>query len=133
MLWLVHLLGMNLLANLERGALEGCVLAEGPSSGQLSVQKRFASLSASSSGVATVTAMIALAAWVFLAPGLAILKRFTERRPLAATIAMNQSNSLILPPRCRQPNCAFRESCQAKIGRAWRFTINNECRNRPRC
>ena len=29
-LWLVHLLGMNLLANLERGSLEESVLAPGP-------------------------------------------------------------------------------------------------------
>ena len=42
-LWLVHLLGMNLLANLERGSLEESMLAlQGPMASQLSVQKRFA-------------------------------------------------------------------------------------------
>ncbi len=42
MLWLVHLLGMNLLANLERGSLEEEILAPGADGAQLAVQKRFA-------------------------------------------------------------------------------------------
>jgi len=66
-LWLVHLLGMNLLANLERGALEECVSGQGAPSSQLSVQKRFASYRRLVR-MATVTAMIALAAWILLAP-----------------------------------------------------------------
>ena len=40
-LWLVHLLGMNLLANLERGSLEESAVAQGNGTAEVSVQKRF--------------------------------------------------------------------------------------------
>jgi preprotein translocase subunit SecG len=66
-LWLVHLLGMNLLANLERGSLDESVSAQGHESGQLSVQKRFATYRLLVR-LATLTAMIALASWLYLAP-----------------------------------------------------------------
>jgi len=67
-LWLVHLLGMNLLANLERGAVEECVMAEEPGSAQHSVHKRFASYRLIVR-LATLMAVVSLAAWLFLAAG----------------------------------------------------------------
>jgi Putative Ig domain len=41
-LWLVHLLGMNLLAGLERGALEESMVAQGAGISEVSAHKRFA-------------------------------------------------------------------------------------------
>jgi preprotein translocase subunit SecG len=66
-LWLVHLLGMNLLSSLERGSVEEGMLADGPENGQLVVSKRFASYRLLVR-LATLTAMITLALWLFLAP-----------------------------------------------------------------
>jgi hypothetical protein len=66
-LWLVHLLGMNLLASVERGSLEESMLVQGHENAQISVNKRFASYRLLVR-VATLTAMIGLALWLFLAP-----------------------------------------------------------------
>ena len=66
-LWLVHLLGMNLLANIERSSLEGDVMAQADESAQLSVQKRFAGYRLLIR-LATLSAMTALALWLLLAP-----------------------------------------------------------------
>ena len=66
-LWLVHLLGMNLMASLERGSLEESALTQGHESGQLSVQKRFAFYRLFVR-MATLMAMIALAVWLFVSP-----------------------------------------------------------------
>jgi hypothetical protein len=66
-LWLVHLLGMNLLAGLERGSLEDGMLLDGSHTGQITVQKRFASYRLLVR-LGTLTAALALASWLFLAP-----------------------------------------------------------------
>jgi flagellar biogenesis protein FliO len=65
MLWLVHLLGMNLLANLERGSLEETVIAQSGLDAQLSVNKRFATYRLLVR-LATLSAMIGLAAWLVM-------------------------------------------------------------------
>jgi preprotein translocase subunit SecG len=65
-LWLVHLLGMNLLANLERGALEESLLTQDHQTAQLSVHKRFASYRLVVR-LATLAAVVSLAVWLFLA------------------------------------------------------------------
>lgn len=67
-LWLVHLLGMNLLANLERGSLEECVLASDHEEAQISVHKRFASYRLIVR-LTTLTAVLSLTVWLFLAVG----------------------------------------------------------------
>jgi preprotein translocase subunit SecG len=64
-LWLVHLLGMNLLANLERGALEESVMGQDHATAQLSVHKRFASYRLVVR-LATLTAVVSLTVWLFL-------------------------------------------------------------------
>ena len=64
-LWLVHLLGMNLLANLERQSLEEAVLADGLPTSEISVHRRFFSYRMVIR-LATVSATIALAAWLVL-------------------------------------------------------------------
>jgi len=66
-LWLVHLLGMNLLANIERGSLERDEADRGDTSAQLAVQKRFA-VYRLLIRLATLSAMTALALWLLLAP-----------------------------------------------------------------
>jgi len=66
-LWLVHLLGMNLLAGIERGGLERAVVAREDESTQLAVAKRFAAYRLLIR-LATLSAMTALALWLFLAP-----------------------------------------------------------------
>ncbi len=65
-LWLVHLLGMNLLSNIERGSLEESIVAQAASSSQISVQKRFAAYRVLVR-LATLSAMIAMAIWLYLA------------------------------------------------------------------
>jgi preprotein translocase subunit SecG len=65
-LWLVHLLGMNLLGNFERGYLEESVLAPDHEAAQMSVRKRFASYRLVVR-LATLTAVMSLAVWLFLA------------------------------------------------------------------
>jgi hypothetical protein len=67
-LWLVHLLGMNLLANLERNSLEASPLEQADETGQRSVQKRYA-LYRVLVRLTTVTAMAALAVWIVMARG----------------------------------------------------------------
>lgn len=64
-LWLVHLLGMNLLANLERTSLEESVVAQDHETAQLSVHKRFATYRLVVR-LATLTAVVSLAVWLFL-------------------------------------------------------------------
>jgi preprotein translocase subunit SecG len=65
-LWLVHLLGMNLLANLERGSLDEGVLDDGAGSAQVTVQKRFAAYRLVVRAT-TLSAMVAMAIWLYLA------------------------------------------------------------------
>jgi hypothetical protein len=67
-LWLVHLLGMNLLANLERASLNEVVQSQGLAGGQLIVEKRFA-VYRLLVRLMTLTAMGTLAAWLLLAHG----------------------------------------------------------------
>jgi aryl carrier-like protein len=64
-LWLVHLLGMNLLAGLERGSVEESVLVHGVDSIQLAVQKRFAAYRLMVR-MTTLAAMVGLAVWLVL-------------------------------------------------------------------
>lgn len=66
-LWLVHLLGMNLLANIERGSLEEDRSAEGSESDEPAVRKRFATYRLLVR-LTTLSAMIALALWLVFAP-----------------------------------------------------------------
>jgi len=66
-LWLIHLLGMNLLASIERGALEGDIVARGREVAQVAVQRRFA-VYRILIRLATLSAMTALAVWLLLAP-----------------------------------------------------------------
>jgi hypothetical protein len=67
LLWLVHLVGMNLLANIERGSLADTVDSESPQGVQLMVRKRFAAYR-TIIRVATLAAMAALLSWLILAP-----------------------------------------------------------------
>jgi preprotein translocase subunit SecG len=66
-LWLVHLVGMNLLANAERGSLAELAGFEDSDSEQASVRKRFASYRLIVR-VASVVAMLALLGWLLVAP-----------------------------------------------------------------
>ena len=68
LLWLVHLLGMNLLTSLERQSFAESLAAEGFESGQMSVQKRFATYRILVR-LTTLSAMIALAAWLAMSRG----------------------------------------------------------------
>jgi len=70
-LWLVHLLGMNLLANLERGSLEETVMAQSAVDAQLSVNKRFTTYRLLVR-LATLSAMISLAAWLVMSGASAV-------------------------------------------------------------
>ncbi len=65
-LWLVHLLGMNLLANLERGSLEDSIVAEGIGTTEVSVQKRFV-MYRLAVRLTTASAMAGMAIWLYLA------------------------------------------------------------------
>jgi putative Ig domain-containing protein len=67
-LWLVHLLGMNLLTSLERQSLEEAVVADGLEIGQIAVHRRFSSYRILIR-LATLSATIALAAWLALSRG----------------------------------------------------------------
>jgi hypothetical protein len=64
-LWLVHLLGMNLLANLERQSLEEVVAVEGFEIGRTTVLRRFWSYRLLVR-LATLSATLALAVWLVL-------------------------------------------------------------------
>jgi flagellar biogenesis protein FliO len=64
-LWLVHLVGMNLLANLERGLLEETVITQSGEETQISINKRFATYRLLVR-LATLSAMIGLAAWLVM-------------------------------------------------------------------
>jgi Putative Ig domain len=68
MLWLVHLLGMNLLTGLERHSHEQLLLAGDADTGQLSLHRRFGAYRILLR-IATVSATVALAAWLALARG----------------------------------------------------------------
>ena len=68
-LWLVHLLGMNLLANLERHSTEEVVLAGEAGTARLSLHKRFGTYRILVR-LATLSATIALAAWMALSRAL---------------------------------------------------------------
>ena len=62
-LWLVHLLGMNLLASLERQSLEEAIVTDGLENGQIAVHRRFFSYRILIR-LASLSATIALAAWL---------------------------------------------------------------------
>jgi preprotein translocase subunit SecG len=64
-LWLVHLLGMNLLANVERGSLEETVVAQAAGGSQISVQKRFAAYRLLVR-LTTLSALIGMGVWLYL-------------------------------------------------------------------
>jgi hypothetical protein len=70
-LWLVHLLGMNLLASLERQSVEESVLADGLDTGQIAVNRRFSSYRILVR-LATLSATIAMVVWLALSRGHAI-------------------------------------------------------------
>jgi hypothetical protein len=67
-LWLVHLLGMNLLSSLERHSLDQLVARDGPQAGPIAVQRRFLSYRVLVR-LTTLAAMTALAAWLVLSQG----------------------------------------------------------------
>jgi Putative Ig domain len=67
-LWLVHLLGMNLLANLERHSTDEVVLAGDVSTGRLSLHRRFGTYRLLVR-LTTLSATIALAAWLAMSRG----------------------------------------------------------------
>jgi hypothetical protein len=67
-LWLVHLVGMNMLANLERGSVLESVVMHGSDSVQLIIQKRFATYRLLIR-LTTASAMIGLGLWLCLAAG----------------------------------------------------------------
>ena len=64
-LWLVHLVGMNLLANAERGSLAEAVDFDNADDVQVTVRKRFASYRLVIR-LATVAAMVALLGWLLV-------------------------------------------------------------------
>ena len=64
-LWLVHLLGMNLLASLERGSLDEIVVANGAGATEVSVQKRFVTYRLLVR-LTTVSGMVGMAIWLFV-------------------------------------------------------------------
>ena len=70
-LWLVHLLGMNLLTNLERHSLQEAIAADGLETGRIAVQRRFLSYRILIR-LATLSATIALAAWLASSRGRSI-------------------------------------------------------------
>jgi Putative Ig domain len=67
-LWLVHLLGMNLLANLERQSIEEAILTDGLDIGRIDVHRRFFSYRILIR-LATLSATIALVAWLAISRG----------------------------------------------------------------
>ena len=77
-LWLVHLVGMNLLANAERGSLAETAGFENSESEQHVVRKRFASYRLIVRLV-SLTAMLALLGWLLAAPMLARHVRRDDR------------------------------------------------------
>jgi len=66
LLWLIHLVGMGTLANLERGSAEGSVALEGSSPGALIVGRRFATYRILIR-LSTFSAMLALGIWLWTA------------------------------------------------------------------
>ena len=66
-LWLVHLVGMNLLANAERGSLAEAADFDNSDGDQALVRKRFATYRLVVR-LASITAMLALLGWLLVAP-----------------------------------------------------------------
>jgi hypothetical protein len=66
-LWLIHLLGMNLLASIERSALADDAISEASEDTQHSIEKRFATYRLLVR-LATISASAALGLWLLLAP-----------------------------------------------------------------
>ena len=64
-LWLVHLLGMNLLANLERGSLDDSVVAHADGVTELSVHKRFVTYRWIVR-LTTLSGFVGMALWLYL-------------------------------------------------------------------
>ena len=64
-LWLVHLLGMNLLANLERGSLDESVVARRTGITEVSVHKRFVAYRWLVR-LTTLSGMIGMAIWLYV-------------------------------------------------------------------
>jgi hypothetical protein len=67
-LWLVHLLGMNLLAGLERHSADELVLAGEAGTAQFALQRRFGAYRILIR-LTTLSATIALATWLALSRG----------------------------------------------------------------
>jgi preprotein translocase subunit SecG len=65
LLWLIHLLGMNLLANLERNSIDRDPLEQSDETGRRPVQKRYAAYRLLVR-LTTLTAMAALAIWMVM-------------------------------------------------------------------
>jgi len=65
-LWLIHLVGMSTLANLERIAVQGSVALEGSDSGSLIVGRRYA-IYRNLIRVSTLSAMLVLGVWLWTA------------------------------------------------------------------
>jgi hypothetical protein len=65
-LWLVHLLGMNLLANIERNSLDGSHLEHASEESQRLAQRRYA-VYRLLVRLTTITAMAGLALWMVFA------------------------------------------------------------------
>ena len=66
-LWLVHLVGMNLLANAERGSLASVMGFDSSGGEEASVRKRYASYRLVVR-LASATAMLALLGWMVVSP-----------------------------------------------------------------
>jgi preprotein translocase subunit SecG len=62
-LWLVHLLGMNVLTNLESHALQEVVATEGMDAGRIAIERRFLSYRVLIR-LATLSATVGLATWL---------------------------------------------------------------------
>jgi hypothetical protein len=65
-LWLVHLVGMSMLANLERTAVQGSVALEGSDAGSLIVGRRY-TVYRNLMRVSTLSAMAVLGVWLWTA------------------------------------------------------------------
>ncbi len=65
-LWLIHLVGMSTLANLERIAVQGSVALEGSDAGSLIVGRRYA-IYRNLMRVSTLSAMLVLGVWLWTA------------------------------------------------------------------
>ena len=118
MLWLVHLLGMNLLANLERGSLEESVRGSRATTVLKSLfRKRFATYRLLVR-LTTLSAMVGLAVWLFLASRVSRLTR-TRRIARSRYDSCNHpvAAALLVRGACRKSNCGFEKVVWPKSSR----------------